>query len=91
MKTCSLLLSGLLLVSLTSCLVSPRARSPYSPGGRRVTRVEMAPRSPFSPGGRVVLPREARRVTHRGSVYYTHRCQWYRPYGSGYLTCPRPY
>jgi hypothetical protein len=91
MKTCSLLLSGLLLVSLTSCLVSPRARSPYSPGGRRVTRMEMAPRSPYSPGGRVVLPREARRVTHRGNVYYTHRGLWYRPNGTGYLACPRPY
>ena len=85
------MLSGFLLVSLTSCLVSPRARSPYSPGGRRITPAEVAPRSPFSPGGRVILPREARRVMYRGNVYYTHRGQWYRPSGHGHVACPRPY
>lgn len=97
MKTRSFLLASLCLVSLSSCYVTPmapvapRARSPYSPGGRAILPGELSPRSPYSPGGRVVLPREAHRVHHRGGVYYTHRGMWYRPHGGGYVVCPRPY
>lgn len=49
------------------------------------------PRSPYSPGGRVVLPSEARRVSYRGQVYYTHRNVWYRPSGSSYVIVRSPY
>jgi len=38
----------------------------------------------------VVLPREARRVSYRGSVYYTHRDVWYRSSGRGYVVVSRP-
>lgn len=98
MKTTALLPAfGVLLLTLTSCYVTPVApvarhpRSPYSPGGRHITPRELAPRSPYSPGGVVVLPREARRVPYHGVHYYTHRGVWYRPQGRGYIVCPRPY
>lgn len=53
---------------------------------------ELGPRSPWSPGGPVVLPREARRVVYRGSVYHTHRGVWYRPgVSGGWVVCPSPY
>lgn len=94
MKTPSLLLSGLFLLTLTSCYitpVSPRARSPYSPGGRYVTPRETLPHSRYSPGGVVVLPREARRVNYHGTSYYNHGNTWYRPHNHGYTVCPRPY
>ncbi|MCB1278569.1 hypothetical protein [Prosthecobacter sp.] len=94
MKTSHILSSVLILTTLTSCFVTPmgpRARSPYSPGGRAVLPGERNPHSPYSPGGVVVLPREARRVYHGGAPYYTHRGVWYRPHGHGFVVCPRPY
>jgi hypothetical protein len=94
MKASSLLLAALFLVTLTSCYitpVSPRARSPYSPGGRYVTPRETLPHSRYSLGGVVVLPREARRVYHHGTPYYRHGNIWYRSHGHGYVICPRPY
>ncbi|HRH95266.1 MAG TPA: hypothetical protein PLB55_04995 [Prosthecobacter sp.] len=65
MKLLRLLLSGLFLVTLSSCWVTPRpVRSPYSPGGRAITPMERHDRSVLSPGGRVITPRERYRRWH---------------------------
>ncbi len=67
MKPHQLLLSGLLLVTLTSCYVTPRpyapragAHSPLSPGGRVITPMERNDHSVLSPGGRFITPAERR-------------------------------
>ncbi len=91
MKIQHLILFSLSFVTLTSCYITPRARSPYSPGGRAVLPGERHPHSPLSPGGVLVLPHEARPMYHRGIAYHTHRGVWYRPVGRGYVVCPRPY
>lgn len=74
---------------LTSCYVTPED-GPYAPPppGPHVGGVH--PRHPLSPGGTVVLPREARRVSYRGQVYYNHHDTWYRPSGSSYVVVNRP-
>lgn len=65
MKSHTLLLAGLALLTLSSCYVTPR-RAPLSPGGRAITPIERHDRSVLSPGGRAITPRErhARRYGH---------------------------